>query len=88
MKQKRVSEMAEAAVDKRSDLREAEMQWLEENRETVANLGGQWIAVEGNRLVSHSADFADVLETTKKEGIQIPFILFVPENFTDPIAGL
>jgi len=80
--------MTEAAVDKRSELREVEMRWLEENRETVANLGGEWIAVEGNRLVSHSTDFADVLETTKKEGIRIPFILFVPKNFTNPIAGL
>lgn len=88
MKSKRVSETAEAAVAKKFELRETEMRWLHKNNETVSKYAGEWTAVEGAHLVSHSSSFADVLEATRKEGIRIPFILFVPENSTSPMIGL
>jgi len=65
----------EAAVAKKSEPRETEMQWLEEDKETVSKYGGEWIAVEGSRLVSHSSSFADVLEAIRRKGIRIQFVI-------------
>ncbi len=73
---------------KMPQLRETEMRWLEENKDTVSSYAGEWIAVEGAHLVSHSPDFAQVLQATKEEGIPIPFILFVPEASENPMMGL
>lgn len=60
--------------------REAELQWLEENKSLVEALSGNWVAIEGKELITSSVDFSAVLQETKKRGIGTPFIVFIPKH--------
>ena len=46
-------------------------QWLEENR---ARYAGEWVALDGNRLISHGPDGRAVMEAAKASGVAVPFI--------------
>lgn len=88
MESKEASTEASNLLTEKSELRDTELRWLDENKESISKLGGEWIAVEGTRLISHSPNFAEVLDATRKEGIKIPFILFVPQTSANPMIGL
>ncbi|HEY7388452.1 MAG TPA: DUF5678 domain-containing protein [Bryobacteraceae bacterium] len=55
-----------------------EIQWIDENREAYA---GQWVAIEGDRLISAGSDPMPVFAAARAQGIQIPFVVHVlPED--------
>ncbi|MBL8208770.1 MAG: hypothetical protein JNM09_31360, partial [Blastocatellia bacterium] len=51
--------------------------WLQENRETYM---GQWVALEGDRLVAHGADGLKVHAEAKAAGIEVPFLEHIVEE--------
>jgi len=51
--------------------------WLAENGEKYMN---QWVCLEGDRLVAHSADGRDIYQKAKEAGIEIPFIHHIVEE--------
>ncbi|MGH9841919.1 MAG: DUF5678 domain-containing protein [Blastocatellia bacterium] len=53
---------------------EAPMRWLRENR---AAYGGQWIALDADRLIAHSEVAADVYAAAAEAGVSIPFVTFI-----------
>lgn len=55
------------------DLRGA-MQWLADNSEQYA---GQWVALDGGRLIAHGANHDEVAEAAKADGAYLPLITFV-----------
>ncbi|MEW6283875.1 MAG: DUF5678 domain-containing protein [Candidatus Eremiobacterota bacterium] len=61
-------------------LREREQAWLRANAQLVAKLAGEWVVLEGETLVTHGPDYAQVREQARRAGIQIPFILRIPES--------
>ena len=63
---------------KRHISRDREMRWLAENRNEYV---GQWVVVEGDRLIASGPDSREVFQAAKQAGIQIPFLVHVePEN--------
>jgi len=65
--------------------RKREMQWIAENRAAYA---GQWVAVEGDRLVAAALDAREVFSAAKSEGIAIPFVAHIlPEDPLPFVAG-
>ena len=54
--------------------RAAERMWIEQNRAAFA---GQWVAVEGDRLVAAGPDAQKVFAAAKAEGIQSPFVVHI-----------
>jgi hypothetical protein len=63
--------------------RASELQWLSQHPTQSAQLVGQWIALDGNRLVSHGTDLAMVLKAATRAGHPHPFVTMVsPENAT------
>lgn len=52
----------------------APMRWLRENR---AAYGGQWVALDGDRLIAHSKVAADVYAAAAEAGVPIPFVTFI-----------
>lgn len=54
--------------------RSREMKWIDDNRAAYA---GQWVAVEGDRLIAAGVDAVDIFAAAKAEGIQIPFVVHV-----------
>ena len=65
--------------------RQREMKWIADNRSAYA---GQWVAVEGDRLVAASMDARKVFLAAKAEGIEIPFVVHVlPEDSLPFVPG-
>ena len=54
--------------------RSREMAWIEENRSRFA---GQWVALDGDRLIACGSDPLAFKERTKIEGVERPFIVHI-----------
>jgi hypothetical protein len=48
--------------------------WIDQNRATFA---GQWVAVEGDRLLASGMDAQEVYAAAKAQGIQSPFVVHI-----------
>ena len=65
--------------------RNREVKWIADNRSTYA---GQWVAVEGDRLVAADMDARKVFIAAKGAGIQIPFVVHIlPEDSLPFVSG-
>jgi hypothetical protein len=53
--------------------REREMRWL---REHEAQFAGQWVALEGERLLSHGTDARKVYEEGRALAVNVPFMAY------------
>ena len=51
--------------------------WLDENGEKYMN---QWVCLEGDKLIAHSADGRDLYQKAKEAGIETPFIHHIVEE--------
>ena len=62
--------------------REREMRWFadEQNR---AKYGGQWVALDGDQLLSHGENLRQVYAEAKAKGVQSPFT-----GYVDPLDAL
>jgi len=61
-----------------SSSRTKEMRWIDENR---ASYAGQWVAVEGDRLIAAGIDPLEVFDAAKAKAARIPFVVHVlPED--------
>ncbi|MFN7930190.1 MAG: DUF5678 domain-containing protein [Blastocatellia bacterium] len=59
-------------------------QWIAEHR---AEYLGQWVALEGDQLISHSLDAKQVYAAAKAVGIRSPFIVRIIEEPTHFLGG-
>ncbi|MFQ5925469.1 MAG: DUF5678 domain-containing protein [Dehalococcoidia bacterium] len=66
--------------------RMTEMRWLGSQRELCVRLAGQWIAVEGERLIAHGQRLIEVLEEARSKGVEHPFVVCLPESHEEEIA--
>lgn len=67
----------------RTDCRE-EQQWLERHR---AEFAGEWVALDGGRLLSHGADARAVYEVARNLGIAAPLLMKVELPDELPFGG-
>lgn len=60
--------------------REREMQWLTEREAVYA---GQWLALDGDRLLSHGEDPHKARAEARAMGVESPFVVFAegPDEF-------
>lgn len=63
---------------------EAEYRWL---REHAAEYAGQWVALEGDRLLSHGVDMREVHRTARSGGAQFPYLVQVEADAELPFGG-
>jgi hypothetical protein len=49
----------------------ASMQWIAEHR---AEYAGEWVAMDGDRLVAHGADARAVAGQARQLGVSVPFL--------------
>ena len=64
--------------------REAEQDWLRQHEREYA---GQWVALEGNVLLSNGARAREVLDAARKKGIPEPLLVHVDDKPGLPSAG-
>ena len=60
------------------------LRWLYENREKYL---GQWVALDGDRLIASGPTAKEVYAKAKAEGVEIPFVELVTEQDSEPFTG-
>lgn len=60
------------------------LKWIDDHR---AEYLGQWVALDGDRLISHGTDARKVYLAAREAGIEIPFVERVTEKETLPFCG-
>jgi hypothetical protein len=63
--------------------RATERLWIEQNRGAFT---GQWVAVEGDRLVAAGTDALKVFTAAKSEGIESPFVVHILSDDSQPFV--
>jgi len=63
--------------------RAREQQWVAEHRDEYM---GQWIALDGDRLIAHGHDARAVYTSAREAGITVPFVVRV-EAYDEPSMG-
>ena len=61
-----------------------EMRWLKEHQQEYL---GQWVALAGDRLLSHGTNAREVAEAARAAGVAIPFIAQVDPPEELPFGG-
>ena len=64
--------------------RRAEIEWLRQNRDQYS---GQWVALNGNKLISHGADARAVFDKAHECGVTDPLMVRIPLAPELPSAG-
>lgn len=72
-------------VFERPDMeRKLEREWLKQNwREYL----GQWVAIEGDKLISCSEDAKNVFAEARAAGIRVPFVIHVQDPTLPQMGG-
>lgn len=63
---------------------EREMQWLNEHR---AEYAGQWVALDGDHLISHSDNAREVFAAAELAGVRLPLVVRVESPDELPFGG-
>ena len=61
-----------------------ELRWIDEHR---AEYAGQWVAVRGDKLLSHGTDAKQVYQAARAAGDESPFVTWVEPVDELPFAG-
>jgi len=60
------------------------LRWLHENREKYS---GQWVALDGDRLIASGPTAKEAYSKAKAEGVEIPFVELVTDPEPVPSTG-
>jgi hypothetical protein len=60
-----------------------EREWLKEHRHEYV---GQWIVLDGDRLVGHGDNPVPIFAQARAEGVAIPFVKFIRDE-SEPFCG-
>jgi len=67
------ADVSEATVDLLVE-RERELHFFDTRPELEQQLAGQWVAIDGDKLISHGSDLADVLKRAEGAGHPNPLV--------------
>lgn len=70
-KQQTETENKKVELEIRNERFRRALQWIEENKE---EFDGQWICLDGDKLIAHGFDGKKVYEEAKAKGIETPFM--------------
>ena len=68
----------------RTEMFQLAISWIDEHRDEYL---GQWVCLDGNKLIANGPDAKQVYRRAKAKGIKIPFIEQVREDETSPYWG-
>ena len=78
------AQIDEKVFERPDMVRKREQEWLRENwREYL----GQWVAIEGDKLISHSEDGRQVFAAARAAGIKVPFVIHVQDPTLPQMGG-
>jgi Family of unknown function (DUF5678) len=62
-----------------------ELRWLKEHRHEYM---GQWVALDGDRLVAHGTNAREVFQAAREAGVKVPFIEQILPTDDMPFVGM
>lgn len=65
-------------------LRVREREWIEKHR---AEFAGQWVALSGDKLLSHGINGREVYAQAKAKGVKVPFVVHLESSDELPFGG-
>lgn len=65
--------------------RETELRWRESHADMLRQYAGEWIALEGERIVAHGRDVAQAVGAARAAGVRIPYVFRVEEAPEDVV---
>lgn len=74
----------EAVVSRSFNDRASEQRWIAEHRDEYI---GQWVVIEGDRLIVHGHDARTVYEAARKAGITAPYLMRVAPRREPSMGG-
>ena len=60
------------------------LKWLHDNRQTYS---GQWVALDGDRLIANGSTAKEVYSKAKAQDVEIPFVELVTDREPGPFTG-
>ena len=57
--------------------REVELQWRRANREVLRRYVGQWLVLDGQRIVAFDPSAAEAIKRAREGGIDVPYVFRV-----------
>ncbi len=72
------------AEEEPDPMRRREYEWIRQHRDQYA---GQYVVVEGSKLIAHGTDGRKVLAGARQSGIRIPFIVRIESPDELPFGG-
>lgn len=64
---------------------EPNYRWMEQH---AREYGGQWVALDGDRLIAHGTDAATVFAAADEDGAYLPLVTYIPPADSPPFIGL
>jgi|SRR5262245_39770776 len=61
------------------------MRWMNEHSHEY---GGQWVALDGDRLIAHGPNAAEVLAAADADGAYLPLVTYIPPADSPPFVGV
>lgn len=58
--------------------------WMREHRREY---GGQWVALDGERLIAHGPVSNDVFTAAEADGVSLPFVTYIEPADAPPFMG-
>ena len=59
--------------------------WMDEH---ATEYGGQWVALDGDRLIAHGVNAAEVFSAADADGAYLPLVTYIPPADAPPFAGV
>jgi len=58
-------------------LRQREIEWRRTHPEVLRQFENKWVVLEGQEIIAHGEDAADVIKAARSRGIKKPYVFFV-----------
>lgn len=74
------------------EVRKSRLPYIDRSRETAwiaahwREYAGEWVLLDGDRLIAHGDDPLPFKELCRSEGIEVPFLVHLPKDDT-PFTG-
>lgn len=65
--------------------RETEIRWRESHVDALRRYSGEWVVLEGERIVTHGHDLSRVISDARAAGIAAPYVFLVEVEAPDVV---
>jgi Family of unknown function (DUF5678) len=66
--------------------RQPELEWRRDHWSALRPYNGQWVALEGERIVAHGRSLTEVVDEARKQGIATPYVFRVEDLTGDVVV--